>query len=274
MNARPFLLAAAWLVLGFLVLPMAVVLPVSLTDRPYLSLPEHAISLRHYAKFFVDPAWTRSMLQSLLIAAAATFAAVAFGGLCAVACWRLSNRLSVPVRLLMLAPLVVPTVVQGLAMYRFWAAIGLFDTYAGVILAHTLIGMPYVVITVSASLAGFDLKLEQAARNLGASFPATIRLVILPAILPGLVSGALFAFVTSFDEVVIVLYITSRSIQTLPKRMWDGLQDRIDPTVAAVAMILIAATFAALLLEAGLRRRRVARRWAERSEPVPALAGG
>jgi putative spermidine/putrescine transport system permease protein len=174
----------------------------------------------------------------------------------------------------MLAPLVVPTVVQGLAMYRFWAAIGLFDTYAGVILAHTLIGMPYVVITVSASLAGFDLKLEQAARNLGASLPTTIRLVILPAILPGLVSGALFAFVTSFDEVVIVLYITSRSIQTLPKRIWDGLQDRIDPTVAAVAMILIAATFAALLLEAGLRRRRVARRRAERNEPVPALAGG
>jgi putative spermidine/putrescine transport system permease protein len=253
-------LALAWTVLGFLLLPMLVVIPVSLTDRPYLSLPEHALSLRHYEAFFSNPVWLASTFQSAVIALVSTAAAVILGGLCAIGCWRLSNGFSAAVRLLMLAPLIVPTVVQGLAMYRFWAAIGLFDTYAGVILAHTLGGIPYVVITVSASLATFELKLEQAARSLGASPWATIRLVILPGIVPGLLSGAIFAFVHSFDELVIVLFLTSRAIQTLPKRIWDGLQDRIDPTIAAVAVILILVTLAALLVAPLFRggRKRLA----------------
>jgi len=125
-----------------------------------------------------------------------------------------------------------------------------------VVLAHTLTGIPYVVITVSGSLAGFDVKLEQAARGLGASALDTIRLVIGPAIAPGLVSGAVFAFIHSFDELVIVLFITTRQIRTLPKRIWDGLQDRIDPTIAAVSVILVAATLLLLAADAWLRRRR------------------
>ena len=254
------LLAAAWCVLGFLVVPMLIVVPVSLTDRNYLSLPEHSLSLHHYATFLANPLWFASTLQSLLIAAVSAAASVVLGALCAIGCWRLSNGWSAAVRLLMLAPLIVPTVIQGLAMYRLWAAAGLYDTYAGVVLAHTITGIPYVIITVSASLAGFDVRLEQAARGLGASALNTIRLVIVPAVVPGLISGGVFAFIHSFDELVIVLFITSREIKTLPKRIWDGLQDRIDPTIAAVSVVLIVATLLLLLADAWIRRRRAQRR--------------
>jgi putative spermidine/putrescine transport system permease protein len=250
------LLMAGWSVLGFLVLPMLIVVPVSLTDRNYLSLPEHALSLQHYRAFFTHQLWLQSTLQSLLIAGISTATSVVLGALCAIGCWRLSNGWSAAVRLLMLAPLIVPTVIQGLAMYRLWVVAGLYDTYAGVVLAHTLTGIPFVLISVSAALAGFDVKLEQAARGLGASAIDTIRLVIVPAIAPGLVSGGVFAFIHSFDELVIVLFITSREISTLPKRIWDGLQDRIDPTIAAVSVILIAATLLLLAADAWLRRYR------------------
>jgi putative spermidine/putrescine transport system permease protein len=257
---RCLMLGLAWSLLGFLVLPLLVIVPVSLTDRPYLSLPEHALSLRHYEAFFTNPVWVASSVQSLIIAAISTAASVVLGALCAIGCWRLSNGLSSAVRLLTLAPLIVPTVVQGLAMYRFWSFAGLFDTYAGVVLAHTLTGIPFVVITVSASLASFDVRLEQAARSLGASALDTVRLVIMPSIAPGLISGAVFAFVHSFDELVIVLFITSRAIQTLPKRIWDGIQDRIDPTIASVAVILILITFVLLLIDVFWRQRRARQR--------------
>ena len=273
---RCFMLGLAWSVLGFLVLPLVVIVPVSLTDRPYLSLPEHALSLQHYRAFFTNPVWIGSAVQSLIIAVLATAFSVVLGALCAIGCWRLSNGLSAAVRLLTLAPLIVPTVVQGLAMYRFWSFAGLFDTYAGVVLAHTLTGIPFVVITVSASLASFDVRLEQAARSLGASALDTVRLVIMPGIAPGLISGAVFAFVHSFDELVVVLFITSRAIQTLPKRIWDGLQDRIDPTVASVAVILILITFALVLFDVFWRQRRARQRQdaaaTQRAETLSAAA--
>jgi putative spermidine/putrescine transport system permease protein len=273
---RCFMLGLAWSVLGFLVLPLVVIVPVSLTDRPYLSLPEHALSLQHYRAFFTNPVWIGSAVQSLIIAILATVFSVVLGALCAIGCWRLSNGLSAAVRLLTLAPLIVPTVVQGLAMYRFWSFAGLFDTYAGVVLAHTLTGIPFVVITVSASLASFDVRLEQAARSLGASALDTVRLVIMPGIAPGLISGAVFAFVHSFDELVVVLFITSRAIQTLPKRIWDGLQDRIDPTVASVAVILILITFALVLFDVFWRQRRARQRQdtaaTQRAETLSAAA--
>ncbi|WP_342643898.1 ABC transporter permease [Rhodoligotrophos ferricapiens] len=256
-------LGFAWMILGFLVLPMLIILPVSLTDRSYLSLPEHSLSIQHYQAFFSNSAWLSATGQSLLIASIATILALIIGSLCAIGCWRLSNGFSNGVRLFMLAPIIVPTIVQGLAYYRFWAATGLFDTYIGVIIAHTLVGLPYTIITVSASLAGFDVKLEQAARSLGASTWRTLLHVIVPGISPGLFAGGLFAFTHSFDELVIVLFITSRGIATLPKRIWEGIEDNIDPTIAAAAVLLITITFAVLLLGAlfrSLSERASARR--------------
>lgn len=252
-------LGLAWTVLGFMVLPMIVVVPVSLTDQYYLSLPQETVSLQHYISFFEKEIWIDATIDSLIIATSSMLFAVLLGSLCAIGCWRLATGAAETVRIFMLTPIIVPVIVQGLALYRFWIDLGLLDTYAGAILAHTLISIPYVVITVSAALSNFDLRMEQAARNLGASTSQTIRLVILPSIMPGVLSGALFAFTISFDEIVIMLFITSRKVYTLPKRIWNGIQDHLDPTIASIATMLMVLTLALLLLELWSRQRRMAR---------------
>ncbi|MEM1384502.1 MAG: ABC transporter permease [Pseudomonadota bacterium] len=256
---RLFALGFAWTVLGFLVLPMVIVIPVSVTDQYYLSLPKEGISFEHYAAFFEKEIWLAATFDSLVIAASATALAVLLGTLCAIGCWRLSSRAAEAVRLFMLLPIIVPVIVQALAIYRFWIDLGLIDTYLGTIIAHTLIALPYVIITVSAALTNVDPRTEQAARNLGASNAQAVRLVILPAVMPGVLSGALFAFTISFDEIVTVLFITSREVYTLPKRIWNGIQDHLDPTIAAVATMLMLLTLALLLIDLWFKRRRKAR---------------
>jgi putative spermidine/putrescine transport system permease protein len=248
--------AMAWAAICFLVLPITVVFPVSLTDKRYLSLPHDAISFEHYANLFASREWLGSIGQSLYIGVVATVLAVVCGTLCAIGCWRLSSRASEAVRALMLLPIVVPTIVYALGIYRFWVDLRLLDTYTGVILVHAVTGIPYVVITVSTALASFDLRLEQAARNLGASRTQTLRRVILPNILPGVVSGTIFAFIHSWDELVVVLFIASRAVFTLPRRIWDGINEHLDPTMAAVATILIAITALLLLIDLWVRGRR------------------
>ena len=153
--------------------------PISLTDRAYLSLPETGLSLQWYENLFTSADWLTSIGQSLVIAIAATIIALFAGTACAIGCWRLSNRTAELVRALMLVPLIVPTIVYALGLYRLWSRLGLLDTYTGIIIAHAVTGMPYVIILVSTGLSGFDLRLELAARNLGASIPQTLRLVLL-----------------------------------------------------------------------------------------------
>jgi len=156
----------------------------------------------------------------------------------------------------MLLPIVVPTIVYALGIYRFWVDLRLLDTYTGVILVHAVTGIPYVVVTVSTALAGFDPRLEQAARNLGASQLQALRRVVLPSIMPGVVSGAIFAFIHSWDELVIVLFIASRAVFTLPRRIWDGINEHLDPTMAAVATIMIVLTGLLLVLDLRMRRKK------------------
>jgi len=244
-----------WAVICFLVLPITIVFPVSLTDRRYLSLPQDAISFEHYVNLFTNRDWLTSIGQSLYIGIVATAIALAAGTLCAIGCWRLSSRAGEFVRALMLVPIVVPTIVYALGIYRFWVDFRLLDTYTGVIIVHAVTGIPYVVITVSTALAGFDFRLEQAARSLGASTLQTLWRVVLPNILPGVVSGAIFAFIHSWDELVIVLFIASRAVFTLPRRIWDGINEHLDPTMAAVATVLIALTVVLLLIDLKVRRR-------------------
>ena len=255
-TGMPLSKSLGWAIVLFLVLPVTVVVPVSLTDQRFLSLPRDHLSLQYYARLFTSEAWLSSILQSFVIAAAATVLAVAVGTLAAIGCWRINSRATEILRVLMLAPLIVPTIVYALGIYRLWISLGMLDSYTGVILAHGVTAIPYVVITVSTALANFDPRLEQAARNLGASVGQTLRRVILPNILPGVVSGAIFAFIHSWDELVIVLFIASRHIFTLPRRIWDGINDNIDPTMAAVAVVLILVTVALLALDLALRGRR------------------
>ena len=243
-----FTVFSAWMTILFLTLPLLIIVPVSFTPQRYLSLPGPEWSLRHYAALLADPSWMRSIRDSLIVASGSTTLAVVLGTLVAIGCWRISTRLSEFVRMLMLAPMIVPTIVHALGFYQAWVQFGLIDTYGGLILAHAMKGMPYVVISVSAALANVDLRLEQAARNLGATMLQTLRKVIVPAASPGILAGAVFAFAISWDELVVNLFITSRNVYTLPRKIWDGIQDNINPAVAAVATLLILVTVLAMVV--------------------------
>ena len=232
--------------LSFLVAPMAVVVPVSVTDRRYLSFRKTTL-----APVLREPRHERRVarcdLQSVVVAIASTIGCVVLGTLCAVGCWRIGSRLAEAVRALMLMPIIVPSIVHALGFYRMWIDLRLLDTFTGVVLVHVVTGFPYVVITVSTALATFDPRLEQAARNLGASMTQTLRLVIVPCIMPGILAGAVFAFVHSWDELVVLLFITSRKLYLLPRAIWAGINENVDPTIAAVATVLMLATLSGLL---------------------------
>ena len=249
--------SAAWAIICYLVLPCTIVFAVSVTDRNYLSLPQDGISFQYYRNLFTSHAWLSSILQSFIVACASTLIATIAGTLCAIGCWRLNNRASNLIRVIMLIPIMIPTIVYSLGIYQFWIDLRLIDTYTGIIIAHAVTGIPYVVITVSTSLAGFDPRLEQAALNLGASLSQAMRWVVIPNIMPGVLSGIIFAFIHSWDELVIVLFIAGRGVFTLPRRMWDGINEQLDPTMGAVAAALILLTIVLLSLEMYVRSRRV-----------------
>lgn len=248
--------AAAWLILLFLVAPALVSIPVSLTPKRFLSMPDGEYSLKHFEYLSSSEPWLSSFWQSAVIATASAALATLIGTLCAIGLWRISNRCSEIVRAILLLPLIIPPIISAMAFYRLWIPLQLLDTYAGLILAHTILAAPMVLITVSASLANFDPKLEQASRNLGAPMMTTLRRVILPSIRPGIYAGAVFAFILSWDEIVVALFISKFSVYTLPRRMWNGIRENTDPTVAAAAVVLIAMTLIAFTLYALLLRKR------------------
>jgi putative spermidine/putrescine transport system permease protein len=257
-NLQPsgIVLVLAWLVLGFLALPAFAVIPVSFTDTRYLALPQEHWSLQHWRTFLSSQDWVDSIWQSLSIAVVSTVLSVTAGTLCAIGCWRLSSGLSEKIRSLMILPMAVPTIVYALGIYRLYVELDLVGTALGVILAHAVTGLPFVVLTVSAALGNLDPRLEQAARGLGASVRQTIRHVIVPNILPGVLSGAIFAFIHSWDELIVVIFIGGRALFTLPRRMWDGINDNLDPVIAVVATAMILFTLLVLTAELSLRARR------------------
>lgn len=247
---------AAWNILLILIIPSLVAFPVSVTSKTYLSLPWDGVSLQHFRNLFTSPEWLSSFGQSFVIALASSALATLTGTLAAIGLWRMSNRFIEALRAFLLLPLMVPPIISAMAFYRWWVPLGLIDSYLGIILAHTILAIPMVVITVSASLANFDLRLEQASRSLGASLSTTVRRVILPVIRPGIYAGALFAFILSWDEIVVTLFISKFDVFTLPRRLWNGMRENTDPTVAAAAVVLICITLIALLAFTLLARRR------------------
>jgi len=258
-RAFQFTTFSAWIGLLFLFLPLMVIVPVSFTPNRWLSLPGADWSLQHYLDLIGDETWRRSALDSAIIAFGATFAATTLGTIGAIGCWRVSSGLSDLARGLMLIPIVVPTIVDALGFYQALVQFRLTDTYFGVMIAHTMKGIPYVVISVSAALANFDLRLEQAARGLGANMVMAVRRVVLPSIWPGVMAGAFFAFITSWDDLVINLFIAGRRVSTLPRRIWNSIQDNIDPAVASVATLLMLVTLCGILTYLFLERRDEAR---------------
>lgn len=250
---RIFFQTGAWLVIAFLVLPILVVLPISFTDTSYIGLPKEGLSLQHYANYFTDPDWLNATWTSVWVGLVVATCASVLGTAFAIGCWFLSDRAAMIARWVLITPILVPPVVQSLGFYRSWVKLGLIDTHVGVILAHTLLALPYVSISVFAALSNLDRNLPRAARSLGASVMQTVWAVVVPAARPGIATGFIFAFIVSFDEIVGVLFITVRNVQTLPKMIWEGIQDNIDPTIAAVATLLIALTLIATAI--GVLRR-------------------
>lgn len=247
---------AAWTILLVLIIPSLIAIPVSITSNTYLSLPWTGVSLQHFRNLVTSPEWVSSFFQSAIIALASAALATTMGTLCAIGLWRVSSRFGEAIRAFLLLPLMVPPIISAMAFYRWWVPLGLIDTYLGIIVAHTILAIPMVLITVSASLANFDVKLEQASRGLGASVLTTVRRIILPSIKPGIFAGAVFAFILSWDEIVVTLFISKFSVFTLPRRLWNGMRENTDPTVAAAAVVLIATTLLTLAAFSLASRRK------------------
>ena len=248
-------LAALFAVL-FLNMPLLVVLPMSLTTQSFLSLPSDGVSLQHYAGLWTDAGWSSAVTTSFAIAAFSSVIALILGTAFAVAAWHLPGRATAMLNLLLYGPMIVPPVIYGVGIFRLWADLGVLDTFPSVLVVHVVLGLPFVVVTVGATLATLDRRMAQAARSLGASPLQAIRRVILPNIVPGMLAGGLFAFVGSWDEVVVTLMITSRRLTTLQRKIWEGVVDAVDPRVAAVGSLLILLTVGVLLAERLLARRR------------------
>jgi len=250
------------LIFIFLITPILIIIPLSFNVEPYftftsgmLAFDPDAYSLRWYEDFVNNTQWTHSVKNSFIIAIASTILATVLGTLAALGL----SKPHMPYRSLMMglliSPMIVPLIISAAGMYFFYSSIGLDQTYLGIILAHTALGTPFVVITVTATLIGFDQSLTRASANLGATPTTTFFKVIMPLILPGVISGALFAFITSFDEVVVVLFLAGFEQRTIPRQMWSGIREQISPTILAVATILVCISIALLTVLELLRRR-------------------
>ncbi|HEY0844941.1 MAG TPA: ABC transporter permease [Noviherbaspirillum sp.] len=246
------------LTLVFLMLPVVVIIPLSFADSTFLSYPIPGFSLRWYQELFESEEWIRATKNSFIVAPAATALATILGTLAAVGLNKANFRGKALVMAVLISPMVVPVVVVGVGVYIFFAKIGLSETYVGLILAHAALGAPFVVTTVSATLQGFNHNLVRASLSLGASPLRTFFKITLPVIAPGLISGALFAFAVSFDEVVITLFVAGPSQSTLPRQMFAGIRENISPAIAALATILIVFSTCLLLALEWLRGRNKA----------------
>jgi putative spermidine/putrescine transport system permease protein len=242
MSAKPLsrrlLIAAGALIYFFLMLPLLVVFPISLSSAPYLQFPPPGLSWQWYERYLDDPQWIDATWRSLYIGGATAVLALLLGVPLAFSLVRGRFFGRVLVDRLALAPIIVPTIILSVALYGVFAKLKLIGAWYGLVLAHTLLALPFVVLVMTAGLRDFDRSLEQAAAGLGASRWRTLSRVTLPLLRPSLVSAGLLAFISSFDEVVVALFLAGANM-TLPKKMFDNILMEIDPTIAAVSVIQI-----------------------------------
>ena len=231
------------------------IVPLSFNAEPYFTYPMPGFSLRWYEDFFTNPQWILGLKNSVIVGIFATLLASVLGTLAALGL----NRAAFPgksgILAILISPMVVPIVITAIGMFYFYSKLGLTSSLTGLILAHATLGVPFVVITVSATLVGFDNNLVRAAASLGASPVSVFFKVTFPLILPGIVSGALFAFIISWDELVVAIMLASTEQHTLPRRMWSGIRELLSPTIMAVATMLIIISIILMVVMELLRRR-------------------
>lgn len=248
----------ALLVAGLIAAPMFIVVPMSFSTAASLEFPPPGYWLGYYQQAFTDPRWTRPVFNSTAIGLGAMVIAMAIGAPASFALVRYRFRLKAWFRLLLLLPLIVPHIVMAVGYYSYFGALGLVQSMSGVILAHACMSTPVVVLTLTAALVTFDRRLEHAAASLGAPPLATFRLVTFPILRPAFIVAAFFAFIHSFDETVIGIFISGRDSSTLPRQMYNSFQMEADPTISAVSSLLLAAVLSIIgaRTAVGLMRRR------------------
>ena len=267
------------LVFLFLIAPILVVIPLSFNAEPYFTFTERMLafdpagySLRWYeqlltfgmqapdrvegwwADVWANAAWVNAAKNSVIIGFFSTLLATSLGTLAALGLARPEMPYRRLIMAILISPMIVPLIIVATGLFFFYSRVGLANSYIGIVLAHATLGIPFVIITVTATLVGFDQSLIRASRSLGANEWTTFRQVVLPLITPGVISGALFAFVTSFDEVVVVLFVASFEQQTIPRQMWNGIREQISPTILSAATILVLFSIALLTTVELLRR--------------------
>lgn len=242
------------LVMAFLVVPCLIVIPLSFSDSQYMEFPPREWSLRWYEAFFSSSEWLRSAIVSLEVASLTTILATVLGTLASYGLHKKAGRLDPVVRGALVLPMMVPLILVAVGAFFVYSRLGLNNTLTGLVLAHTMLAIPFVLIAVCNGLAGFDPDLERAARGLGASPVRAFLTVTLPQIRISVISGMLFAFVTSFDEVVVSLFISGGSTSTLTKRMFANIRDQVDPTVAAISSMLVVLSIVVLIAAQFVRR--------------------
>ena len=245
----------AIVVLLFLLAPLIVVLPLSFSANEMMSLPVRDMSWRWYRDFFTDDHWRMASRNSVLVGLATMVLATSLGTLAAIGI-RLGGRQARVVLTLLCLPIVVPSVIAGLAIYLVFAQLGLVNTLAGLVLAHSVLALPYVVLTVHASLRDFDPQLLRAAASLGARPVLTLRAVVLPLLAPAIGAGAIFAFTISFDELIVALFIAGPEQFTLPRQMLASAREYLSPTLAVAAVLVSVASLLLLGLYVVLQRGR------------------
>jgi putative spermidine/putrescine transport system permease protein len=248
-------MALAGAVLLFLIAPVVIIVIVSFSGADYLSFPPPHLSLRWYQRFLGASSWRQAIWVSTQVAFLTMVFATTLGLLAALALVRGRFRGKGAIYAVMLSPMIVPTVITAIGLYFFFVRLKATGSILAMALGHTVLALPVVVIIMAAALQGFDMRLEQAALSLGASRLTALRRITLPLIVPGLLSAALFAFLTSFDELLIPLFLSGVEVQTLTVRIWNSLTLEVDPTIAAVSSFLIGVTTVVLAASALLRGR-------------------
>lgn len=261
----PVAILAAILVAVFLLMPLLAVVPVSFTPARFLSMPEGELSLRHYRELFENPAWGSGLLLSLRIGLVSSLVATTLAVMFGLGIWMLRPAFAGLLVGFVLLPMVVPPVVSAMTLYFLLTGLSKlndwvgYDTWLGVALAHVVMIAPFAVVLVLVALSQVDRRIDLAARGLGASVAQRAFRVILPNIKFGIVTAALLSFVLSWEEIGVTLFVTSVNAITLPRLMWMGLRDNIDPAIAAISVLLILLTvtiLAARLLVLRLVARR------------------
>jgi len=241
-------------VLLFLIAPLFIIVPLSFSQDPFFTLPVQQYSLRWYRDFFGNERWLSGVFNSLVAAGLTTVLATTLGTLAALGISRPDFPARRLIMALLISPMIVPIMIVAVGSYLFFGQLGLTNTRTGLVLAHAALAAPFVVITVTATLATYDTNLTRAALSLGASPLSAFFRVTLPSILPGVLSGAIFAFAISFDEVVVALFLTGAEQRTLPVQMFSGIRDQINPTIMAAATLVLAVSITLFAVLALLRR--------------------